>query len=231
MTESYVLHPGTEDANFCLVFCPKFWADYEYVMTCHRLPSVLGGSLKSVRFLLTQEGHLMYLGGLGSYTFGGPAIFSWHDEKILAIRTCHDRSLCMVRPSDGGIIRIWCCPWLPPQAVTLFCPCLWALSLPLIYICCQKLMKSVGTDGSLSLPFVRKVMVGYFVNDTYKVTAALLFVVSLLVRWNWHHSYFKVSLWNFLYNLIDMSDYWTNTAVDNKSDNSGWVFTSNSDRK
>jgi hypothetical protein len=45
-------------------------------------------------------------------------------------------------------------------------------------------MKSVGTDGSLCLPFVRKVMVGYFVNDTYKVTAALLFVVSLLVRWN-----------------------------------------------
>jgi hypothetical protein len=61
---------------------------------------------------------------------------------------------------------------------------LWALSLPLIYICCWKLMKSEGTDGSLSLPFVRKVMVGYFVNDTYKVTAALLFVVSLLVRWN-----------------------------------------------
>jgi hypothetical protein len=59
-----------------------------------------------------------------------------------------------------------------------------ALSLPLIYICCWKLMKSVGTDGSLSLPFVRKVMVGYFVNDTYKVTAALLFVVSLLVQWN-----------------------------------------------
>jgi hypothetical protein len=45
-------------------------------------------------------------------------------------------------------------------------------------------MKSVGSDGSLSLPFVRKVMVGYFVNDTYKVTAAPLFVVSLLVGWN-----------------------------------------------
>lgn len=59
-------------------------------MTCHRLPSVLGGSLKSVRFLLTQEGHLMYLGGLGSYTFGKDLPFflgmmkrSWPSDLVM----------------------------------------------------------------------------------------------------------------------------------------------------
>ncbi len=43
------------------------------------------------------------------------------------------------------------------------------------------LMNSVGSHGSLSLPFVMKVMVCHFVSDFHEVMTALIVVLPLIV--------------------------------------------------
>jgi hypothetical protein len=45
----------------------------------------------------------------------------------------------------------------------------------------QKLMNSVGSHGSLSLPFVMKVMVCHFVSDSHEFMTALIVVLPLIV--------------------------------------------------
>ncbi len=47
----------------------------------------------------------------------------------------------------------------------------------LMYIHCWELMKTLGSHGSPSLPFMTKVMVGHFVSDTHKVMTALIHVL------------------------------------------------------
>jgi hypothetical protein len=42
-------------------------------------------------------------------------------------------------------------------------------------------MNSVGSHGSSSLPFVMKVMVCHFVNDSHEVMTALIVVLPLIV--------------------------------------------------
>jgi hypothetical protein len=51
----------------------------------------------------------------------------------------------------------------------------------LIYTHCWELMNSVGSHGSLSLPFVMKVMVCHFVSDSHEVMTALIVVFPLIV--------------------------------------------------
>jgi hypothetical protein len=46
---------------------------------------------------------------------------------------------------------------------------------------CWELMNSVGSHGSLSLPFVMKVMVCHFVSDSHEVMTALIVVLPLIV--------------------------------------------------
>jgi hypothetical protein len=49
----------------------------------------------------------------------------------------------------------------------------------LIYARCWELMNSVGSHGSLSRPFVMKVMVCHFVSDSPEVMTALIVVLPL----------------------------------------------------
>jgi hypothetical protein len=51
----------------------------------------------------------------------------------------------------------------------------------LIYTHCWELMNSVGSHGSLSLPFVMKVMVCHFVSNSHEVMTALTVVLPLIV--------------------------------------------------
>ncbi len=51
----------------------------------------------------------------------------------------------------------------------------------LIYTHCWELMNSVGSHGSLSLPFVMKVMVCHFVSDSHEVMTALIVMLPLIV--------------------------------------------------
>ncbi len=51
----------------------------------------------------------------------------------------------------------------------------------LIYTHCWELMNSVGSHGSLSLPFVMKVMVCHFVSDSHEVMTALIVVLLIIV--------------------------------------------------
>ncbi len=51
----------------------------------------------------------------------------------------------------------------------------------LIYTHWWELMNSVGSHGSLSLPFVMKVMVCHFVSDSHEVMTALIVVLPLIV--------------------------------------------------
>jgi hypothetical protein len=51
----------------------------------------------------------------------------------------------------------------------------------LIYTHCWELMNSVGSHGSLSLPFMMKVMVCHFVSDSHEVMAALIVILPLIV--------------------------------------------------
>jgi hypothetical protein len=46
---------------------------------------------------------------------------------------------------------------------------------------CWELMNSVGSHGSLSLPFVMKVMVCHFVSDSHEVMTALIVVLPITV--------------------------------------------------
>jgi hypothetical protein len=51
----------------------------------------------------------------------------------------------------------------------------------LIYTHCWELMNSVGSHGSLSLPFVMKVMVCHFVSNSHEVMTALIVVLPIIV--------------------------------------------------
>jgi hypothetical protein len=51
----------------------------------------------------------------------------------------------------------------------------------LIYTHCWELMNSVGSHGSLLLPFVMKVMVCQFVSNSHEVMTALIVVLALIV--------------------------------------------------
>ncbi len=51
----------------------------------------------------------------------------------------------------------------------------------LIYTNCWELMNSVGSHGSLSLPFMMKVMVCHFVSDSHEVMTALIVVLPIIV--------------------------------------------------
>jgi hypothetical protein len=51
----------------------------------------------------------------------------------------------------------------------------------LIYTHCWELMNSVGSHGSLSLPFMMKVMVCHFVSDSHEVMTALIVMLPLIV--------------------------------------------------
>jgi hypothetical protein len=56
----------------------------------------------------------------------------------------------------------------------MVCPSFWEDYYMLIYTHCWELMNSVGSHGSLSLPFVMKVMVCHFVSDSHEVMTALI---------------------------------------------------------
>jgi hypothetical protein len=60
-------------------------------------------------------------------------------------------------------------------------PSFWEDYYMLIYTHCWELMNSVGSHGSLSLPFVMKVMVCHFVSDSHEVINALIVVLPLIV--------------------------------------------------
>ncbi len=51
----------------------------------------------------------------------------------------------------------------------------------LFYTHCWELMNSVGSHGSLSLPFVMKVMVCHFVSDSHEVMTALIVTLPIIV--------------------------------------------------
>ncbi len=51
----------------------------------------------------------------------------------------------------------------------------------LIYTHCWELMNSVGSHGSLSLPFMMKAMVCHFVSNSHEVMTALIVVLPLIV--------------------------------------------------
>jgi hypothetical protein len=63
----------------------------------------------------------------------------------------------------------------------MVCPSFWEDYCMLIYTHCWELMNSVGSHGSLSLPFVMKVMVCHFVSDSHEVMTALIVVLPLTV--------------------------------------------------
>ncbi len=63
----------------------------------------------------------------------------------------------------------------------MVCPSFWEDYYMLIYTHCWELMNSVGSHGSLSLPFVMKVMVCHFVSDSHEVMTALIVVLPLIV--------------------------------------------------
>jgi hypothetical protein len=49
------------------------------------------------------------------------------------------------------------------------------------FLLSAKLMNSVGSHGSLSLPFVMKVMVCHFVSNSHEVMTALIVMLPLIV--------------------------------------------------
>jgi hypothetical protein len=63
----------------------------------------------------------------------------------------------------------------------MVCPSLWEYCYMLIYTRCWELMNSVGSHGSLSLPFMMKVMVCHFVSDSHEVMTALIVVLPIIV--------------------------------------------------
>jgi hypothetical protein len=63
----------------------------------------------------------------------------------------------------------------------MVCPSFWEDYYMLIYTHYWELMNSVGSHGSLSLPFVMKVMVCHFVHDSHEVMIALVVVLPLIV--------------------------------------------------
>jgi hypothetical protein len=63
----------------------------------------------------------------------------------------------------------------------IVCPSFWEDYYMLIYAHCWELINSVGSHGSLSLPFVMKVMVCHFVSDSHEVMTALIVVLPIIV--------------------------------------------------
>jgi hypothetical protein len=63
----------------------------------------------------------------------------------------------------------------------MVCPSFWEDYYMLIYTHCWELMNSMGSHGSLSLLFVMKVMVCYFVSNSHEVMTALIVVLPLIV--------------------------------------------------
>jgi hypothetical protein len=58
---------------------------------------------------------------------------------------------------------------------------IWEDYYMLIYTHCWELMNSVGSHGSLSLPFAMKVMVCHFVSNSHEVMTALIVLLPLIV--------------------------------------------------
>ncbi len=63
----------------------------------------------------------------------------------------------------------------------MVCPSFWEDYYMLIYTHCWDLMNSVGSHGSLSLPFVMKVMVCHFVSNSHEVMTPLIVVLPIIV--------------------------------------------------
>ncbi len=76
----------------------------------------------------------------------------------------------------------------------------------LIYTHCWELMNSVGSHGSLSLPFVMKLMVCHFVSDSHEVMTALivmlLIVVVVEISLQLHQLSSSFLIWAFLFSFI-----------------------------
>jgi hypothetical protein len=62
----------------------------------------------------------------------------------------------------------------------MVCPVFGGDYYMLIYTHCWELMNSVGSRGSLSLPFVMKVMVCHFVSDSHEVMTALIVMLPII---------------------------------------------------
>jgi len=63
----------------------------------------------------------------------------------------------------------------------MVCPSFWADYYMLIYMHCWELMNSAGSHGSLSLPFMMKVMVHHFARDSHEVMTALIVMLPSIV--------------------------------------------------
>jgi hypothetical protein len=63
----------------------------------------------------------------------------------------------------------------------MVCPSFWEDYYMLIYTHCWELMNSVVSHGSLSLPFVMKVMVCHFVSNSHEVMTALIVMLPIIV--------------------------------------------------
>ncbi len=87
-----------------------------------------------------------------------------HRDLILAIAKKHDRVFPLL-PEMGQKLRIQLL-----YRRTKF----WVDYYVLIYTPHWELMKSVGSDGSLSLLFAMKVMISHFVSDAHKAMIALI---------------------------------------------------------
>jgi hypothetical protein len=64
----------------------------------------------------------------------------------------------------------------------MVCPSFWENYSMLIYTHFWELMNSMGSHGSLSLPFVMKVMVcDHFVNDLHEIMIAFIVMLPLII--------------------------------------------------
>jgi membrane protein YdbS with pleckstrin-like domain len=85
-------------------------------------------------------------------------------------------------------------------------PSFWEDYYMLIYTHCWELMNSVGSHGSLSLPFVMKVTVCHFVTDSHEVMTALIVVLPIIVVVEISlqlHQEFLFNKWSFRFSLLD----------------------------
>jgi hypothetical protein len=63
----------------------------------------------------------------------------------------------------------------------MVCPSFWEDYYMLIYTHCWELMNSLGSHGTSSRPFVMKVMVCHFVNDSHEVMTTFIVMLPLIV--------------------------------------------------
>ncbi len=96
----------------------------------------------------------------------------------------------------------------------MVCPSFWEDYYMLIYTHCWELMNSVGSHGSLSLPFVMKVMVCHFVSDSHEVMTALIvllpitFVVEISLQLH-QDFWFAMSLASFPHTtMVSLCSFW-----------------------